>query len=81
MDKAQFGFRKGCGTRNASFMLRTVMERAVEKQKSLFMCFVDFEKAFDTARHEMLMDRMREIGVDAVDLRVLTNLYRGKKHW
>ena len=30
VDKAQFGFRKGIGTRNALFMLRTVMERAME---------------------------------------------------
>ena len=79
VDKAQFGFRKGCGTRNATFMLRTVIERAVEKQKDLYMCFIDFEKAFDTVRHEMLMERLRQIGVDAADLRVITNLYWGQR--
>ena len=47
IDNVQFGFRKGVGTRNATFMLRTVMEKSVEKQKDLFMCVVDFEKAFD----------------------------------
>ena len=31
VDNVQFGFIKGVGTRNATFMLRTVMERAVKK--------------------------------------------------
>ena len=37
VDNVQFGFRKGLGTRNATFMLITVMERAMEKQKDLFV--------------------------------------------
>ena len=44
VDRAQFGFRKGKGTPNAIFVLRTIIERAIEKQKDLFMCFVDLEK-------------------------------------
>ena len=47
VDKAQFGFRKGKGTRNAIFVLKTIMERRIEKQNDLFLCFVDFEKAFE----------------------------------
>ena len=35
--------------------------------------------AFDTVRQEMLMVRLREIGVDGANLRVLTNLYWGQK--
>ena len=79
VDKAQFGFRKGSGTRNATFMLRTVLERSIEKQKDLYMCFVDFEKAFDTVRHEQMAEGLRRMGVDAADLRLLTNLYWGQK--
>ena len=44
VDEEQYGFRKGKGTRNAIFVLRTVIERSIEKQKDLYMCFVDFEK-------------------------------------
>ena len=32
VDKAQFGFRKGMGTRTATFMLRAAMERALKKK-------------------------------------------------
>ena len=51
------------------------MERAIEKQKDLYMCFVDFEKAFDRLKHELLIDRLRRIGEDEADVRMLTNLY------
>ena len=79
VDKVQFGFRKGMGCRNATFMLRTVIERAVEKQRDIFMCFIDFEKAFDTVRHDLMVERLRELGVEEADLRVLSNLYWGQK--
>ena len=64
------------GTRNAIFVLRMIMERAIEKQKHLYMCFVDFEKAFDRVRHELLIDRLRRI---EADVKLLTNLYWEQK--
>ena len=39
------------------------------------MCFIDFGKVFDTVRHATVMEKLRKLGVDAADLRVLTNLY------
>jgi len=35
------------GTRNAIFLLRTLSERSIEMQKDLYVCFVDYVKAFD----------------------------------
>ena len=55
------------------------MERAIEKQKDLYMCFVDFQKAFDRVRHELLIDRLRRIGSDEAGVRLLTNLYWEQK--
>src|SRR6266853_3490423 len=43
----QFGFRKGCGTREAIGVLRMLCERSVENDNDIYICFVDFEKAFD----------------------------------
>ena len=78
-NEAQFGFRRRKGTRNAIFLLRMIMERAIEKQKDLYMCFVDFEKAFDRVRRELLIDRLRRIGAVEADVRLLTNLYWEQK--
>ena len=41
----QFGFVEDTGTRNAIFVLRVITERAVEMQKDVFMCFINYIKA------------------------------------
>ena len=51
------------------------MERAIEKQKDVYMCFVDFEKAFDTIKHTELIEMLKEKGIDGKDLRLIRNLY------
>ena len=56
-----------------------IMERAIEKQKDLYMCFVDFKKAFDRMRHKLLIDRLGRIGADEADVRLMTNLYWEQK--
>ena len=47
ISQKQFGFVAGKGTRNAVFTLRVLVERAIYVQKDLYICFVDYEKAFD----------------------------------
>ena len=48
----QYGFRSGKRTNNATFALNMILERAPKKKKELFLCFVHFEKAFDTVKHD-----------------------------
>ena len=79
VDRAQFGFRKIKGTRNEILALGTIIERSIEKKKDLFWCFVDFEKAFDTVCHEVLVERLRTLGVDPADIRLMTYLYWGQR--
>ena len=43
------------------------------------MCLIDFEKAFNMVQHELLVKRPKRLGVDAPDLRVLTNQYGGQE--
>jgi len=47
LDAMQFGFMPGKGTVDAFFILRRMQEEYREKDKYLYMCFVDVEKAFD----------------------------------
>ena len=75
VDEEQYGFRKGKGTRNAIFVLRTIIERSIEKQLALYICFVDFEKAFDTVKHDCLIEVMKKYGIDQADIRMMAELY------
>ena len=46
--KQQCSFVRDAGTRNAIFMIRMLSEGAIEMQKDVFICFIDYAKAFDS---------------------------------
>ena len=75
ISEEQYGYIKGKGTRNAIFILRILIERVLELNKKLYICFVDFEKAFDRIKHEDLMKMLEDLKVDGKDLRLIKNLY------
>ena len=63
----KFGFRKGRGTRDAIGVLRWLGERSLQHNKDLFICFVDYEKAFELVNWCKLLDTLNKIGVDNRD--------------
>ena len=75
----QYGFRNGKGTTNAIFALRMIIGRSVDMQKTVFLCFVDFEKAFETVKHEELVKILESTGKDGKDTRLIGNLYWNQK--
>ena len=79
LDEKQYGFRKGKGTRNAIFILRMIIERSLEMQKDVYLCYIDFAKAFDRVKHEDMMEMLGEIGIDGKDKRMIMNLYWNQK--
>ena len=54
VDEVQFGFMPGKGTIDAVFFLRRLQEEYLEKEKKLYMCFVDLEKAFEKVPRRVL---------------------------
>ena len=79
ISKTQFGFRRGCGTREAIGMMRTLCEYSLEHGNDIFICFVDFEKAFDRIDWVRMMQTLRNLGVDWRDRRLIMNLYMHQK--
>ncbi|XP_037779155.1 uncharacterized protein LOC119575579 [Penaeus monodon] len=75
--KEQCGFVEDSGTRKATWMMRMSSERAVEMQKDMYMCFVDYTKAFDKVQHEELLQTLQRLDMDGKDIRLLRNLYWG----
>ena len=41
----------------------------------LYLCFIDYSKAFDKVRHEKLFNILEHLDIDGKDLRVIRNLY------
>ena len=50
----QAGFRKDRGTRDWSDNVWWVIEKAKEFQKIIYICFIDYAKAFDCVDHNKL---------------------------
>jgi hypothetical protein len=63
MSEEQAGFRKGRGTRDQIANIRWILERALEYGKTIFMCFIDYSKAFDCVDHSRLWNTLRSMGV------------------
>ena len=59
----QAGFRKGRNTTEQIFVLRNIIEQVAEWNSSLYLCFVDYEKAFDSIHRDTLWKIMRCYGL------------------
>lgn len=64
----------GKGIRDAIFILRMLVERAIEAQNYLFICFIDYSKAFDTVKHDKLFEILQNLHIDGKDIQFLQNL-------
>ena len=71
----QCGFVEGKGTTNAIFILRTLIERALEIQKDVYLCFIDYTKAFDRVRHDEIIKEQTKLKINGKDLRIIKNMY------
>ena len=61
--KEQAGFRQGRGTTEQNFVLRNILEQVCEWRSSLYVHFVDFEKAFDSVHRSSLWTIMKAYGI------------------
>src|SRR2546425_4812786 len=82
------GFRKGKGTRDAIFQLRMISERIIDliaekvkkrkkttKRKKLYLCFVDYQTAFDRVKHDKLAEVIYKAGIPELERRLIINVY------
>ena len=79
LNEMQFGFMPGKGTVDAIFIVRRMQEEYQKKDKKLYMCFVDMEKAFDRVARKVMEWAMRMKGLSEVIVRAVMNLYDGAK--
>ena len=73
------GFRKGRGTRNQIVNILWILEKTREFQKNIYVCFIDYAKAFDGVDHNKLWKILQEMGVPDHITCLLRNLYAGQE--
>ena len=75
----QAGFRKDRGTRHKIANIRCIIEKAREFQKNIYLCFIDYIKAFDCVDHNKLWKILKEMRISGHLTCLLRNLYAGQE--
>ena len=64
----QASFRKGRGTRDQIANICWIIEKASEFQENIYLCFIDYAKAFDCVDHNKLENSSRDGNTRPSDL-------------
>ena len=75
----QAGFRNGRGIRDHVANIHWIIEKAREFQKNIYLCFIDYSKAFDCVDHNKLWKILQEMGIPEHLTSLLINLYAGQE--
>ena len=75
----QAGFRRGSGTRDPTANIFWIIEKGREFQKNIYLCFIDYAKAFDYVDHNKLWKMLQEIVLPDHLTCLLRNLYAGQE--
>ena len=79
VDQMQFGFMPGKSTVDTIFILRRMQESYLEKNRKLFICFVDLEKAFDWVPRKVIEWALRKKLVPERLVQAVMSMYKGAK--
>ena len=71
----QAGFWKDRGTRDQIANIHWITEKAREFQKTIYICFIDYAKAFDYVDHNKLWKIIKKMGIPDNLNCLLWNLY------
>ena len=82
----QTGFRKGRGIRDQIANIHWTIEKAKDlktkqnkTKQNLYLCFIDYTKAFDCVDHNKIWKTLKEMGIPDHLTCLLRNLYEGQE--
>ena len=79
LQDVQTGFKKGRETRDEITNICWIIEKAKDFQKNVYLCFIDYAKAFDYVDHNKLWKILKEMGIPDHFTCLLRNLYAGQE--
>ena len=74
----QAGFRKGFACDDHLFTVVALIEKMTEFNCPIWICAIDFRKAFDTVEHLSLWESLFEQGVPVTYIHLMATLYKGQ---
>lgn len=67
------------GCQDQIFCLRQIIEKCYERNRDLYLCFVDLEKAYDSIPRNKLFEVLLEYNVEGKIFRVIESIYKESK--
>ena len=55
-------------------IVKKIWRNKIKEGKKLYLCFVDYQKAFDRVRHDKLVKVMEKAGVPELERRLIKSL-------
>ena len=76
----QFGFRHNHRTTDSIFILKTLINKYLNlSKKQIFVCFVDFRKAFDSVWRNALFYKMLSNGIGGKMINIVKKMYTNSR--
>ena len=75
--EAQCSFRLGKGTIDQIWLVRQLIEKSIEHDCAVHICFVDLEKAFDSVPREILRLLLKERGIEEQVVQLIVDIHDG----
>ena len=81
LSDVQDGFRRGRGTRDQIANIHQIIEKrkGISEKKNIYLCFINYAKAFGCVDHDRLWKALREMGIQDHPACLLRNLYAGQE--
>ena len=76
----QAGFRKGRRTRDQIASICWIIKKAIEFQKNIYLCFIDYAKVFDCVYHNKLWKILRDVNTRPADLPLEKSVCRSRSN-
>ncbi len=78
-DQYNGGFKKDSRTADNIFVLNGLIDRAKNTNSELYVCFVDFRRAFDCINRKFMFHKLIKQGYSSKTLRLIMNMYSKTK--
>jgi hypothetical protein len=79
--KNQYGFRPKHSTNHALINITETVRNALDENKFACAVFIDFQKAFDTVNHKILLQKLNYFGITGTIKEWLSSYLTNRKHF
>ena len=77
--ESQFGFRKSRSTTDCIFIIKGLIDLMFSQGKKLYVCFIDYTKAFDLLHRSAIFAKLLKNGISSKLINIFKSLYSRMK--